>query len=384
MKKILNTAFVIGLITASTAAVAQRDHSSGDRSGRNNGASQQRSNVNTQRNNFPQQQRSFTPQQNSGTQRNFNQQREVNAQRNLSNNRSFTPQQNSSNERNLNQQRDFNSQRGISSNRNFTPQRNNTPQRSFTPQRNYGTQNRVIVQNNYYGSRNYIPRSHWSTGYNYGYSYHRFTPVGTYHFSIRPRIVISIGGPFSHITFGGSPYNYYNGNWYQPYGSSFQIIAPPIGIGISTLPIGYSPVYGPWGTYYYYNNVFYNRPDNNQEYQVVDAPLGAQVAELPKGAEVRVIDAKKYYELDGVFYQEDLRDGQIWYTVVGKNGVLSTDDGLADEPTDNLSNGDRVSILPDGSKQVTINGQQLYMSPNGNYYQQVIDGNNTWYEVVGK
>lgn len=358
MKKILNYTLVLCLVSASTTVVAQRDNNSGGRLNRNNNFSQQR-NSNTQRNNIGQQ-RSFTSPQNNTTQRNFNQQRNFNSQRNLSSNRNFTP------------------------NQSFTPQRNYTPQRNFTPQRNYSSQRQVTVQNNFYGSRNYTPRSNWGAGINYGYSYHRFRPVGNFYFNSRPRIVVSIGGPFSRIAFGGKPYNYYNGNWYRPYGSSFQMIAPPIGIGISTLPFGYSPVYGPWGTYYYYNNVFYNRPDNNQNYQVVDAPLGAQVAELPKGAEVRVIDAKKYYELDGTFYQEDLRDGQIWYTIVGKNGVLSTDEGLADEPSDNLSNGDRVSQLPEGSKLVTINGQQLYMSPNGNYYQRIIDSNDTWYEVVGK
>jgi hypothetical protein len=301
-------------------------------------------------------QRSFN--QDRGSNRNFSQpQRNFNAQpqRNFTPQRSFTPQ------------RDFNA------NRNFTPNRSYTPGRSFTPNRSP-----VVVQRNY----TYAPRINYG-----GYRGGGYRPIHTYHYVSRPRVVVSIGGPYRTIPFGGLSYNYYNGYWYRPYGSSFHIILPPIGIRIGTLPIGYSPVFGPWGNYYYYNNVFYRQPvDNSNDYEVVDTPIGAQVPELPKGAEVRVIDAQKYYELDGTFYKEDLRDGQIWYTVVGKNGVLSTDGDLddANAPADNLSNGDRISTLPDGSKLVNINGQDLYMAPNGNYYQKVIDGDNTWYEMVGK
>lgn len=292
--------------------------------------------------------------------------------------RSFSqPQRNitqSQPQRNFNQpQRDVSTQQ-----RNFPQQQGSfRSQPNIATGRNFGPGNRnVVVQNNFYGNRG---------GYR-GYTPH-YRPIGTYHYHSSPRLVVSIGGPYRTIPWLGIPYNYYNGYWYRPYGASFQIIAPPFGIRISSLPFGYSPIYGPWGDYYYYNNIFYRHPVNdNSQYEVVDAPLGAQVPELPKGAEVRVIDAQKYYELDGNFYKEDLRDGQIWYTVVGKNGVLSTQDDTAigTTPSNTLSNGDRISILPDGSKSVTINGQQLYIAPDGNYYQQVIDGNNTWYEVVGQ
>jgi hypothetical protein len=285
-------------------------------------------------------------------------------------------------QRSFNQpQRNFGSQPGIaqrnfpSQQRNFTPQRSFTPNRNFGPSGNFGGGRRPVIinRNNFYGGRG-------------GYFAPHYRPVGVYHYSRSPRVIVSIGGPYSTIPWLGIPYNYYNGYWYRPYGTSFQIIAPPIGISIGTLPIGYSPVFGPWGNYYYYNNVFYRHPANDDsKYEVVDAPIGAQVPELPKGAEVRVIDNVKYYELDGTFYKEDLKDGQVWYTIVGKDGVLSTyDENYNDYPTDNVGTGDRVSVLPEGSKAVTINGQQLFLSPNGNYYQQVQDGSNTWYEVVGQ
>ena len=374
MKKIVAGVLIASFIIASTGVQAQR----GGRGGGGNGGGQGGGRSFGNGGSSSQPSRSFTPGNGGGGGRSFGQQPS----------RSFSqPSQQPSRSFSQPQQRTFNQpQRSVSPQRDVVAQqRNLAPQRSFNSRpnlgsnRSFGPNRNVVVQNNFYGNR--------GGGYgNGGYAPH-YRPIGTYHYSRSPRLVVSIGGPYRTIPWLGIPYNYYNGYWYRPYGASFQIITPPFGIRIGTLPFGYSPVFGPWGDYYYYNNIFYRHPVNDAtQYEVVDAPLGAQVPELPKGAEVRVIDAQKYYELDGNFYKEDLRDGQIWYTVVGKNGVLSTQDDTAigTTPSDDLSTGDRISVLPDGSRSVTINGQQLYMAPNGNYYQQVIDGTNTWYEMVGK
>ena len=379
MKKIIAGVLMASFLIASTGVQAQRG-SRGGGGGRSSGGGGERSfngggggnaqpsrsfgSGNSGRSFDQQPSRSFNqPQRNiaqSQPQRSLDQpQRSINTQRDVT-----TQQRSFSQQRNFPQSGGFNSRpNNIANNRSFGSNRTN-----------------VVVQNNYYGNRGYG-----------GYYAPHYRSIGTYHYYSSPRLVISIGGPYRTIPWLGIPYNYYNGYWYRPYGASFQLIAPPFGIRIGTLPFGYSPIYGPWGDYYYYNNVFYRHPVNdNSNYEVIDAPLGAQVPELPKGATVRVINTQKYYELDGVFYQEDLKDGQIWYTVVGKNGVLSTqEDTTVTTPNttpqaDNLGTGGRISVLPEGSKSITINGQQLYVSPGGNYYQQVIDGTNTWYEVVGQ
>jgi hypothetical protein len=112
------------------------------------------------------------------------------------------------------------------------------------------------------------------------------------------------------------------GCFYRPYGAVFQVVPPPLGIQIATLPYGYMSFYMGPNPYYYFNGIFY-RPHAN-EYEVVAPPLGAVVNKLPSGAKVRMIDGQKYYEQNGTFYKEEV-DQNNKYRVVGTDGVLNTD-----------------------------------------------------------
>ncbi len=153
-------------------------------------------------------------------------------------------------------------------------------------------------------------------GYHY-YGYGGYYPVRAQYFGHIP-------GPYISVNFGGYPYYYSNGLFYQPYGSSFQLIAPPFGIRVGFLPQGYWPLNFGGYPYYYYNGIFY-RPDN-REYEVVQAPVGAEVPSIPREARAVVIDGHKYYEYNGTYFSDFVKpNGEIWYRVDGKHGVLNTD-----------------------------------------------------------
>ena len=191
----------------------------------------------------------------------------------------------------------------------------------------------------------------------------------------------SYGRPYVSLGFNNYSYGYGHGYFYRPYGSFFQLVIPPIGIRIATLPYGYRSFYLGPHPYYYFNGIYY-RPYAN-EYEVVAPPLGAVVDELPPGTKVKVIDGQKYYELNGTYYKEELNDNdQLSYEVVGTDGVLNTDkeQSLSQEPVV----GDTITELPPDSKAVVINGEKLYSTPSGLYYKKVVRQNKVYYELVGK
>jgi hypothetical protein len=208
---------------------------------------------------------------------------------------------------------------------------------------------------------------------------------GRYHNSVRyyPQRNYYYNRPYVSIAFGGSHYRYQRGYYYRPYGASFQVVVPPFGIRIGSLPIGYRRVYVGPDPYYYYHGTYY-RPYAGNQYEVVAPPLGAVVDELPVGAKVAVIDGQKYYELNGTYYQEEITpDNELQYTVVGTDGVLNTDSTTAAEPVE-PGVGDRFDALPADSKAVVIKGEKMYLSPSGMYYKEVVEGNQVYYEIVGK
>jgi hypothetical protein len=221
-------------------------------------------------------------------------------------------------------------------------------------------------------------RPHRGGGY-YRPNYHSY---GRTHYSYRS---YAYNRPFISLSFGGNPYRYQQGYFYRPYGSMFRVSAPPFGISITTLPVGYRRVYAGPDPYYYYNGIYYRSAPNSQ-YQVVAPPLGALVTELPPGAQVTVIDGRKYYEADGTYYEETINaQNELEYTVVGTDGVLNTTGDIEDAPVPaGPQMGDRFDSLPVDAKAVVIRGEKLYTSASGIYYKEVLDGNKVYYEVVGK
>jgi hypothetical protein len=180
------------------------------------------------------------------------------------------------------------------------------------------------------------------------------------------------------------------GNYHYNHGYYGSYYAPRLGFSIGFLPYGYYPFYFGDYQYFYSDGLFYQY--NNDQYTVVEPPVGAEVTTLPSNAQSIVINGQQYYEVDGVYYQPITKDdGTLSYQVAGKDGELNTGttDPNGDPAVDNnapapLQMGDLVNTLPDGCRKVTVNGDKLYISPDGVYFKaQLDDDNNKVYKVVG-
>ncbi len=198
----------------------------------------------------------------------------------------------------------------------------------------------------------------------------------------RPVRAVYLHGGYS-VPYRGLSYHYYNGLFYRPMGAYFNLVAPPIGIRINVLPYGYRRMHLGSGIFFYFNGIFYRQYD--RYYEVVTPPVGAEVTDLPEGSRMVVIDGVKYYEMNGTYFEEsEGPNGEIRYTVVGKNGVLNTTpDNQTEVAPPQHDMGNTVDALPADSKPVVINGQKLYVSPEGVYYEEETDNNGTYYKIVG-
>ncbi len=280
-----------------------------------------------------------------------------------------------------------------------------------------------FVNRNGYARAGVGYRNGYSNNYRYR-SYHGNVYGRRTSFMYGPRYRV-IPHSFISINFGGYPYYYNNGLFYGYYGGYYQSIFPPFGLRIGTLPFGYSSFY--WGgyPYYYYNGIYYQNYGDDG-YQVVDAPMGATVSSLPGGATSVVVNGETLYELNGTYYKAGQdANGNTVFTVVGKNGVInntSTDQGYNSAPTQgdgaqgqpqpqdygapqqspppsdiapssvnppassssSMQIGDTMAQLPDGSKLVNINGEQLYQTPDNVYLKGQLNNGVVQFTVVGK
>jgi len=148
------------------------------------------------------------------------------------------------------------------------------------------------------------------------------------------------------------------------------------------LPYGYYSFYYDGFPYYYYNSVFYKRTNDNY-YEIVTPPLGARVTSIPNNSKTVVVNGNKYYESNGTHYQEEL-DGNnnVVYHVVGTNGELNQP--KTPQVVYEAQVGDIVPQLPNNCSKIYLNGMKYYESPDNIYYQEVMDGDRIAYKIVGK
>lgn len=312
-------------------------------------------------------------------------------------NRQFTAQR--APERNFNQSR-------VTETRNFQNPSGN--QRVFSPGNNQNSSDQRIIAsrdnydrvNNFDRSRS-ISRNEYQNNYRYNNYNRRYDRDDRYYeddryygnvYGRRTRFMYGtrytvIPHNFISIHFGGYPYYYYGGYYYGYYDGYYCPIFPPFGLHIGVLPFGYVRLFIGGIPYYYYNGIYYRQYDNS--YQVVDAPMGATVSSLPEGARSVIINGEKLYELNGTYYKADRdENGNDVFIVVGKNGVINnspvgeTNNLIPDSQP--LQIGDTVSQLPEGSKIVTINGQQVYETPDNIYLREENNNGVVQYQVVGK
>ncbi len=116
--------------------------------------------------------------------------------------------------------------------------------------------------------------------------------------------------------------------------------------------------------------------------------MGATVSSLPEGARSVIINGESLYELNGTYYKPEIdENGNNVFVVVGKNGVINNT--TIDQPDvttapASLQMGDIITQLPQDSKIVTVNGQQLYETPDNIYLREENNNGIVQYKVVGK
>ncbi|MBS1533192.1 MAG: hypothetical protein JSU01_23030 [Bacteroidetes bacterium] len=186
---------------------------------------------------------------------------------------------------------------------------------------------------------------------------------------------VSGGGVYGHSYTGGGiyarPYAWgSHGGYFYTHGYYGLDYYPWLGFSCGYLPYGYYPFW--WGdAYYYYNDGLFYSYDNDQ-YTVVEPPVGAEVDKLPAKAQSIVIDGQQYYEYNGVYYEAITKDdGSVAYQVAGKDGVLNTNASGADAVMPKV--GDVTYTLPEGAKKLKLNGQVLFVTDDGIYYQEFKD-----------
>lgn len=242
----------------------------------------------------------------------------------------------------------------------------------------YAPRTGTVVRGNY----GYAPRTGATTVAgsnavrgNYGYAPRVGTvvPRGATGYRTAPQIGYGNGGGY----WGNHGYYHYNRGFYSSY------YLPSIGFGCTVLPFGYYPFYYGDEQYYFSNGLYYQF--DNEQYTVVEPPVGAQINTLPEKAQSIVINGQQYYELNGVYYQAVTKDdGSTVYQVAGKDGQLNTGTVTDDQQPQGPQMGDIVNQLPPDCRKIKVNGQKLYVSPDGVYYQELVDANGTAsYKVVG-
>ena len=231
------------------------------------------------------------------------------------------------------------------------------------------------------GNYGYAPRTGYSTARgNYDYAPRvgvspRAATVGGSSYRVSPRV--GYGGGYGSGYWGNHGYYYYNQGYYNSY------YLPRLGFSCGYLPYGYYPFFYGDNQYYYSDGLFYQY--DNSQYTVVEPPVGAEVTTLPDKAQSIVINGQQYYELNGVYYQPYTKDdGTVVYEVAGKDGELNTTATQGDQQPQGPQMGDVVNQLPNDCRKLKVNGQKLYVSPDGVYYQEMVDTNkNKVYKVVG-
>jgi hypothetical protein len=187
------------------------------------------------------------------------------------------------------------------------------------------------------------------------------------------------------IGYGHAPVGYWgtHGYYHLNHGNYGTYYCNHLGYHCAVLPYGYYPFFWADLQYFYNDGLFYTY-DNN-EYTVVEPPVGAEVTSICDNAESIVINGQQYYECNGVYYQKVTKDdGTVVFVVAGKDGVLNTDQQIQDDQPQGPQIGDIVTKLPSDCRRIKVNGEVLYVSPDGVYYQEIIDANgNKTYKIVG-
>jgi hypothetical protein len=247
--------------------------------------------------------------------------------------------------------------------------------RPSTVQRTYSSSRASVAQRNIVSQN---PTAHIGTNVRSGATAQNYR---SYQGSVYSRNHPISPSAYNRPGFNGSAnrgYYHYNHGYYGSY------YTPRLGFSIGFLPYGYYPFYFDDYQWFYSDGLFYQY--DNDQYTVVEPPVGAEVTSLPSNAQSIVINGQQYYEVNGVYYQPITKDdGTLSYQVAGKDGELNTtDDSAVDAAPRAPQIGDIVNDLPPNCHKININGDKLFVSPDGIYYKVQLNPDNTQvYKIVG-
>lgn len=246
----------------------------------------------------------------------------------------------------------------------FTPRTSYNPRTNYRPGMNYGSRSAitagrtgVVARRGYYGGR-------------IGFGANSRATVMAH------RGYVS-GGVGAEVYGHGGRYGAYgwgrHGGYFYNRGYFGSLYYPWLGLSYDYLPWGYYPFWWDDAMFYYSGGLFYQY--DNDQYTVVEPPVGAAVNSLPDDAQSIVINGEQYYEYKGVYYQPVTRDdGSVVYQVAGKDGELNTTPQGATAVVPQV--GDFVYQLPQDCRKIKLNGETYYVSVDGIYYQKTRDNNN--------
>ena len=89
---------------------------------------------------------------------------------------------------------------------------------------------------------------------------------------------------YLRLYYGGLPYYYWQGIWYNSSGLGFVVVPPPFGVVVPMLPPYYTTIWVGGVPYYYANDIYYAWRPAAQGYAVVQAPPDANVVTQPPPA----------------------------------------------------------------------------------------------------
>jgi hypothetical protein len=118
------------------------------------------------------------------------------------------------------------------------------------------------------------------------------------------------------ITFENNKYYYNEGDLFIYNGGRYILIAPPVGLSISSMPDDGNKLEQVGTDLYYKNGIFYKKLDGR--YEVVKEQPGAIIYNLPPNTDVVTIGDKAYYEYLGVLYEKVLVNREEAFEVVGE------------------------------------------------------------------
>jgi hypothetical protein len=95
---------------------------------------------------------------------------------------------------------------------------------------------------------------------------------GRYHRHVH--VVHRLPYGYRDYLWNGSRYYYWDGYWYQPYGTSFISVGIPYGLFVTTLPGAYTSVWIGGTRYYYSDYHYYTYEPARRGYVVVRSPYG--------------------------------------------------------------------------------------------------------------